>query len=33
MMQDGLHIGLAAWINQQRNADSFAVYPASPIVS
>lgn len=32
MMQDGLHIGLAAWINAQRNSGSFAVCPASPIV-
>ncbi len=31
MMQDGLHIGLAAWINQQRGASNFVVYPASPI--
>jgi hypothetical protein len=31
MMQAGLHIGLAAWINQQRGASGFAVYPASPI--
>jgi hypothetical protein len=31
MMQDGLHIGLAAWINVQRNTGSFAVYPDSPI--
>jgi hypothetical protein len=33
MMQDGLHIGLAAWINAQRNTGSFAVYPALPIVT
>ena len=33
MMQDGLHIGLAAWINAQRNTGSFAVYPASPIAT
>lgn len=31
MMQNGLHIGLAAWINAQRNSGSFAVYPASPV--
>ena len=31
MMQDGLHIRLAAWINAQRNTGSFAVYPSSPI--
>lgn len=31
MMQDGLHIGLAAWINQLRNTGSFAAYPALPI--
>lgn len=30
-MQEGLHIGLAAWINAQRNTDSFSVFPASPI--
>lgn len=33
MMQDGLHIGLAAWINGQRNTDSFPVYPAMPFVT
>ncbi|WP_088889072.1 hypothetical protein [Leptolyngbya ohadii] len=33
MMQDGLHIGLAAWINAQRKADGFPVYPALPIVT
>lgn len=33
MMQDGLHIGLAAWINRQRNTGSFPVYPAMPIVT
>ena len=33
MMQDGLHIGLAAWINQQRNTGSFVVYPPSPIAT
>lgn len=33
MMQDGLHIGLAAWINLRRGNDSFPVYPASPIAS
>src|SRR5690349_19529712 len=33
MMQDGLHIGLAAWINAQRNTGSFAVYPAQPIAT
>lgn len=33
MMQDGLHIGLAAWINAQRNTGSFPVYPASPIAT
>lgn len=32
MMQDGLHIGLAAWIHQQRSTGGFVVYPASPIV-
>ena len=33
MMQDGLHVGLAAWINEQRNSGSFPVYPASPIAT
>jgi hypothetical protein len=33
MMQDGLHIGLAAWINEQRNIGGFAVYPPSPIAT
>jgi hypothetical protein len=33
MMQDGLHIGLAAWINEQRSTGSFAVYPPSPIAT
>ena len=33
MMQDGLHIGLAAWINEQRNTGSFPAYPALPIVT
>jgi hypothetical protein len=33
MMQDGLHIGLAAWINKQRNSSSFVVYPASPVAT
>ena len=33
MMQDGLHIGLAAWVNRQRNTESFTVYPAEPIVT
>ncbi len=33
MMQDGLHIGLAAWINAQRNTGGFAVFPAMPIVT
>lgn len=32
-MQDGLHIGLAAWINAQQNTGSFAVFPAAPIVT
>lgn len=32
-MQDGLHIGLAAWINAQRNTGSFAVYPALPTIT
>jgi len=27
-MQDGLHIGLAAWINDQRQSGSFTVYPS-----
>jgi hypothetical protein len=31
MMQDGLHVGLAAWINEQRRAGGFTVCPASPI--
>lgn len=33
MMQNGLHIGLAAWVSQQRSSASFTVYPATPIVS
>jgi hypothetical protein len=33
MMQDGLHIGLAAWINEQRSTGSFTVYPPSPIAT
>jgi hypothetical protein len=33
MMQDGLHIGLAAWINQQQNTGAFAAYPALPIAT
>jgi hypothetical protein len=30
-MQDGLHIGVAAWIHSQRNIGSFPVYPAMPM--
>lgn len=30
MMQSGLHVGLAAWINEQQNRDGFAVYPTVP---
>lgn len=33
MMQDGLHIGLSAWIHRQRKSAGFAVYPASPITT
>lgn len=33
MMQNGLHIGLAAWIHQQQGEDNFVVYPANPIVT
>jgi hypothetical protein len=33
MMQDGLHIGLAAWINEQRNTGSFLAYPTMPIIT
>lgn len=33
MMQDGLHIGLAAWINEQRSSGSFPAYPAMPVVT
>jgi hypothetical protein len=33
MMQNGLHIGLAAWISEQRNTGSFAVYPTQPLVT
>lgn len=33
MMQDGLHIGLAAWINEQWSTGSLAVYPPSPIAT
>lgn len=30
MMQDGLHIGLGAWIHEQGNSASFAAYPSQP---
>src|SRR3954453_9129792 len=31
MMEDGLHVGLAAWIHEQRRAGGFAACPISPI--
>lgn len=31
MMQDGLHIGLAAWIHQQQSRTQFVVYPPAPV--
>ena len=30
-MQNGLHIGLAAWIHKQRDTASFTVYPNLPV--
>ncbi|MFD4407543.1 hypothetical protein ACFWPH_32735 [Nocardia sp. NPDC058499] len=30
MMQDGLHVGLAAWIGAQRAIDDFVTWPATP---
>ena len=30
-MQDGLHVGLAAWVGKQRVEDDFVVWPALPL--
>ncbi len=30
MMQRGLHVGLAAWVNEQQNRNGFAVFPTDP---
>jgi hypothetical protein len=30
-VQEGLHIGVAAWVNAQRGSDAFATWPAMPL--